>query len=96
MLSLHHKSGEAETTEFRSRTEQKDFLGGEQTTNQTQNQMESTMTKTKNSPKKIADETLDAVSGGPHFKTWDDTYYDYATDTPLTKAQALRKGQTNN
>lgn len=28
-------------------------------------------------PTKVGDSTLDEISGGPHFHSWDDTYYDH-------------------
>jgi hypothetical protein len=43
------------------------------------------MTKQFETPTELDDETLDEVSGGPHFKTWDDVIYAPATGTLETR-----------
>lgn len=34
-------------------------------------------TENKTEPTEVEETTLDDISGGPHFRTWDDGFYDY-------------------
>ena len=46
------------------------------------------MTKTaQTTPNTLTDDSLDEISGGPHFRTWDNHYYDFQSgcDTVLSK-----------
>lgn len=36
------------------------------------------MTTETKKPAEIAEGKLDEISGGPHFRTWDSTYYDFS------------------
>ena len=41
------------------------------------------MTDQKTTAKTMTDTDMDAISGGPHFRTWDTTYYDYHGECDL-------------